>query len=378
MAEKFGGKWWPLVFMVLVVVMAAACDRRAPIKIGFVGGLTGRLADLGVSGRNGALLAVERINKAGGINGRRVVLIIRDDKQDAAVAKKAIKELIGRGVAAIIGHMTSSMSMVSAPIVTRHKMVMISPTTSTNKLAGIDDYFLRVMPPNKSETAQLASYAFKTRGVRRIAAVYDLSNRAYTREYYKYFRSAFTGAGGKIVTTISFTSGTSGRKVSFVDLARGLLDKKPDGILMVAGAVDTAMICQQLMKLGSRLPIFSCAWAMTTDLMRNGGPAVEGLIFFQLFNRGLRTDRYLRFKKAFRDRFGADPNFAAAHAYDAANVLFAALKKDNSKDRLRRTIIRIGVFKGVQGDFRIDRFGDAIFPRFLVIVKRGRFKVITR
>jgi branched-chain amino acid transport system substrate-binding protein len=71
------------------------CEKKKePIKVGFVGGLTGRLSDLGSGGRNGVMLAVEEINNAGGISGRPVELITKDDKQDPEVAVKVDKELI--------------------------------------------------------------------------------------------------------------------------------------------------------------------------------------------------------------------------------------------------------------------------------------------
>ncbi len=358
-----------LVLLLAGVVVLAGCQRQKPIKIGFVGGLTGRLADLGIAGRNGVILAMEQISRTGGIDGRRVVLVVKDDRQDPRAVRRAVGALINEGVAAIIGPMTSAMAVAAVPLVNRHRILMISPTASTNKLSGRDDYFFRIMSPNKGESDELARYAFKRLGLRRVAAVYDLSNRAYTEEYFNNFKKAFTAAGGRLVAGISFTSG---RGVDFTSLAHRMLSAKPDGVLLVTGAVDAAMICQQLRKLGAKLPIVSAGWAMTSDLIHNGGPAVEGMVFLNLINTNLRTERYLRFKKAFQKRFGVDPNFAAIHSYDAARVLFTALKKGPAA-RLKQTIVRIGRFRGVQGRFEIDKFGDGVHRRFLLKVRQGRF-----
>ncbi len=72
-----------IVAMALIAVILFSCQReKPPFKIGFVGGLTGRYSDLGVSGRNGAMLAVEEINENGGIRGRKILLIAKDDRQD--------------------------------------------------------------------------------------------------------------------------------------------------------------------------------------------------------------------------------------------------------------------------------------------------------
>ena len=174
---------WAILILAILVSTAIGCEKKEnPIKVGFVGGLTGRLSDLGTTGRNGVILAVEEINSRGGINGRPVELITKDDQQNPEVALRVDRELVDEGVVAIIGHMTSSMSMVAMPFVNKRKVLMISPTTSTNKATGIDDYFIRMMPPNKSETDHLARHAFKVMGLKKMAAIYDLSNRAYTEE----------------------------------------------------------------------------------------------------------------------------------------------------------------------------------------------------
>jgi branched-chain amino acid transport system substrate-binding protein len=355
-------------------VLGVGCDRQEPIKIGFVGGLTGRLADLGVAGRNGVILALEQINRTGGIGGRTVVLKVEDDRQDPQRARRVVRGFIDQGATAIIGPMTSAMAVAVLPLINRRRVLMISPTASSNKLSGRDDFFFRVMSPNKSETDDLARYSFNRLGLRRVAAVYDLSNRAYSEEFFRNFKQAFVAAGGRVVTGITFTSGAG---VDFTGLVRKMLSLSPDGVLLVAGAVDAAMIAHQLKKQGSGLTVISSGWAMTADLIHNGGPAVEGLVFSQLINTNLKTERYLRFKKAFRDRFGRDPNFAAVHGYDSARVLIQALQKGPAA-RLKQTIVRIGRFPGVQGPFRIDGHGDAVHRRFLLTVRGGRFAVKRR
>ena len=77
------------------------------MRIGFLGGLSGRVADLGIGGRNGAILAVEMRNLQGGINGGSIELIAEDDQQDAQVTKQAIAHRLARKVEAVIGPMTS-------------------------------------------------------------------------------------------------------------------------------------------------------------------------------------------------------------------------------------------------------------------------------
>lgn len=362
-----------LLLGITALTVMVGCEKAQPINVGFVGGLTGRLSDLGIAGRNGVTLAIEEVNETGGINRRPIILITKDDKQDPAVAVKVDQELINEGVSAIIGHMTSAMSIAALPLINKEKILMISPTTSTNKLTGIDDYFLRATPPNKAETDHLARYAFKGMNLKKMAAVFDLSNRAYTEGFFNNFTSEFKNIGGDIVRAESFTSG---REVSFMNLTKALLEPGPDGLLIVAGALDTAMICQHIRKIGSKGPIISCGWAMTDDLLQHGGPAVEGVIFAHPLDKDSQHKPYLEFKDRFSKRFGHDPNFAAAKGYEAAQILLEALTKSDAPKELKSAILKQKVFHGVHGDFKIDKYGDPQRKLFLITVKDGRFKTL--
>lgn len=97
------------------LLLSHACSQE-PILIGFSANLTGTYSDLGVQGRNGASLALERINEEGGVAGRKLRLLARDDGNTAQQARQADRDLIANGVVAIIGHMTSAQSQAALPI----------------------------------------------------------------------------------------------------------------------------------------------------------------------------------------------------------------------------------------------------------------------
>jgi branched-chain amino acid transport system substrate-binding protein len=197
-----------LVICVTLMAGLSGCEKeKPPLKVGFVGSLTGRYSDLGVAGRNGATLAVEHINEAGGIQGRLVELIVKDDKNDPDVAVQVDKELINEGVAAIIGHMTSSMSKAAVPLINEKQIVMVSPTTTTNDLTGLDDYFFRTSTPDLEQSRQLIRYTFNEQKLRTLAVVYDLSNPAYSEGWYHNAKAEFESLGGTFSTAVTFTSG---------------------------------------------------------------------------------------------------------------------------------------------------------------------------
>lgn len=133
-----------LIFIIAGIAFLG-CESKKPIKIGFIGGTSGRVADLGISGLDAVQLAVEQCNIRGGINGREIRLIIKDDQQDPAVARQAAQDLISEEVAAIIGPMTSDMGMVVAPILNDAKILNVSPT-SPSMLCSVSSRELSAYP----------------------------------------------------------------------------------------------------------------------------------------------------------------------------------------------------------------------------------------
>jgi len=270
--------------------------------------------------------------------------------------------------------MTSVMSIAAVPLINKNRIVMISPTTSTTELSGRDDYFFSVTTPNIFEIKKLAYYAFENMNFKRISVVYDLSNFNYTRDYLNNFKNYFKSMGGEILEVKTFRSSNG---EYFLNMANLLIHSKPDAVLIIAGDEDTAMICQQLKKLErAKIPILSCGWAMTDNFLKVGGPSVEGVIFSQLFNKNNKNKRYLLFRKGYKNRFGQEPGFAAVMGYDAANVLFSSLNKSGNPKYLKETILMQEIFHGLQGDFKIDRFGDVDRKSFIIIVKNGNFVIV--
>jgi branched-chain amino acid transport system substrate-binding protein len=357
----------------VTAVMLSACEDRKPFKIGFVGGLTGRTADLGVAGRNGAMLAVEQRNAEGGIKGRKVELVVRDDGQDPETSRHAVDDLIKQEVAAIIGPMTSSMAIAVVPQINSARVVMISPTVTTNDLTGKDDYFLRVSSPTSENAVMNARYQFTKCGFRKAAAIYDLNNAAYTESWLQDFSADFEKQGGRMVGKHAFRSGSD---TVFTGLIGDLLKSRPDVVVIIANAVDAALICQQVRKVDRKVGLDMSEWAATERLLELGGNAVEGAYVDQYFNRDDTSPRYLHFMKSFHDRFGLEPGFAGVAAYDAMNVALDALATGKRGQPLKETLLSSGPFRGIQQPISFDRFGEARRKTYNTTIRNGRFVTV--
>ena len=364
---------WLTVLAVALCMVLTGCGEEPPLKIGFVGGMTGRVADLGVAGRDGVIFAVEEKNLAGGISGRMVELVARDDQQDADAAKQAVGELLEDEVVAIIGPMTSSMAVVIKPVIDAGQTVTISPTVKTDQLSAQDDFFFRVTAPLSSNARQLAAQVVNDLHLQKVAVVYDVSNRAFTGTWLNYFKAALQEQGGEVIAEEEFSSSPT---VHFLPIAERIMASGPDGVLLLSNAIDTALLAQQFRKLGSRMPLFCSEWAFTTDLISFGGRAVNGMSSYHSFNASSENPRYLAFREHFIERFGYAPAFASVLAYDAASFLFAALANNPAREGLKKSLLEIGSYQGLQSQFKVDRFGDVERRLFLTIVDDGQFKVI--
>ena len=349
------------------------CDNREPLRIGFIAGLSGRVADLGVSGRNGALLAVEQINQAGGIHGRRIEVIVRDDRQDVETAKNAVSELLDMNLEVIIGPMTSSMAMATIALVNATPTVMVSPTVTTTDLAGRDDQFLRVIATTTAYAAKSARYQYATLRHRTAVAIYDMNNQAYTESWLRDFRRTYESLGGRILKIHRFMSGDD---AAFFKATQDLLATRPEVVVIISNAVDAALICQQVRKLDPDKAIVISEWGSTERFIELGGAATEGVHVAQFLNRNDNSDRFQTFRKAYLERFGQEPGFAGAAGYDAASVVLEAFTVRKKDQTLKQTIIEKGRFQGIQQTIAIDRFGDADRTTHLTIVKNGKYQII--
>ena len=356
----------------LLLLLVAACSPPEPIKLGFLAGLTGRNADIGLAGRNGALLAVEQANAKGGIHGRPVELLLRDDEQRAEAATAAVEQLAAANVEAVIGPMLSTVALAVLPVAEKRGMVMVSPTVTATELSGKDDLFFKVVSTTRVNTKRSAEAQY-ARGLRRIAVAYDLSNRAYTTDWLRDFRQAFEKLGGQVVATAEFTSGQAS---GYAEVVRGLGQTRPDGLLFIANAVDVVQLIQQARKQNLGQPIIGVTWAATEQLLELGGRTVEGFHVTQFFNREDTSPRYLAFREAYRARFNQEPGFATVASYDATQATLEALSRRTPEQNLKQALLASGPYQGLQEQWNFDRYGDAERKAYVTEVRNGRFVVV--
>lgn len=352
----------------VALLLLAACEAPS-LRVGFVAGLTGPYAELGVEGRDAVLLAVAEVNAAGGIKGRPVELVIRDAGTDETSCAAALEEVLGQGVFVVIGPMISRHARVVLAAMERHPGVLFfSPTMSGSLLSGRDDMFLRTIAKATEQGELLARYAH-AQGWRRVVLVQDLNNAEYTTDVVQTFQA--TGAElGLTAEVLAYGQGKPFDPAALVARLRALA---PEAVVLVANALHTAAVAQEIRKAGMETRLVAAKWAQTADVFAAGGRAVEGMVLVGSEMRA--TPELARFQEDFRRRYGRQPSFAAMWTYDTARILFDAMGRSQglTGPAVKEAILAVPVYQGLEREIRFDPLGDVVHDYRLVMVRDGRF-----
>ena len=361
--------------LLLASLLLSACEPSAeqpiePIRLGVIVDTSGPTSSLGIAGRNGMQLAVEQTNAAGGIHGRPIELLQRDDGFNPQQAAQAAAELIDAKVDAAFGPMTSLIAEQLAPQFTEAGILLMGGTPLSPLLAGRDDQFFRILSHTSPDALGIARHLQHQLGISQVTVVIEESNHTFTRPCLADFQRYFAAEGGSISQTIAFTRNT---QTDFTALARQALASQPRAVILISNALDTAILATHLHQQRSQLVLASPAWAAADALLEMGGRAVEGMITGQAYDLSDQSPTFLAFKQAYQQRFGQPIDTAAVTAYNATQVLLSALRERRPQESPKQALLRIRHFASLQQPIDLDEFGDGTSRFYLMVVRQGRF-----
>lgn len=362
----------PMILAIILLTIIAAlmgCQRPANIKIGVVGTMTGPNSDLSVSGRRGVEMAVDEINQKGGIKGRIVELVVKDDENDPAVALKKDQEFIAEDIRLIIGHFTSGMVLSSMEYINSQDMLMLSPTISADSLSGMDDNFVRFIAPTKEQAKALVEVAQKLKQ-NHIAVLYDERNKGYTDQLVLNYQGLLKEKLGVEAKVFSYDS----QKPETMERALKAIEAEaPKGLFIVANAEDCARVAQGIKPALPALQLYAPLWANTAELIRKGGMAVEGMMVVAGLDIGSESEDFKIYKQGYKDRYGEETNFGSLYSYEAMLALAKAIEEADAlkPKEIKNKLIEISVFEGVQDQYSIDVYGDNMRQYQVCIIHQG-------
>ena len=357
-----------ILFMIIFVLILTSCSKE-PIKIGFIGDLSSKNSQLAIDARNALELGVQIVNEDGGINGRKLQLISKDDEENVEVALEKHKEFINEEVKFVLGHLNSDMS--TAIIASASDDIMfVSPSMGSVDLVGKDDFFLRSGPVNNKQAEIFADYAL-TNNLEDIVIVCDLMNIVYTKTLADGVTSIMKDNQKPIKEIICYDV----KNDELLDVVNRIIKTEAKNVFIIAPASDTAYLIQKLKQTIEDLGVFSVSWSMTKDLISNGGKNVEGTRFVGIYMPEEFTPEYIKFANKFNENYGYELSFIGVLSYDALNVLVEGLRHADKiqPEQVKESIISIGTFKGLYKDFEIDAYGDSNKEYMIYELNQGEF-----
>jgi len=342
------------------VVILAGCgggNDEATLKIGHAGPLTGTIAHLGKDNENGVRLALDEANAAGfEIDGKKLTLelLSEDDQADPKQGTIVAQKLVDANVAGIIGHLNSGTTIPASKLYNDAGFAQISPSatnvTYTNQ--GYKTAF-RVMANDAQQGKVLGDFAVTKLGAKNIAIIDDRS--AYGQGLADEFEKAAIAAGATIVTR-EFTDIT---KTDFTAILTSIKGKNPDLIFYGGMDAQAGPMMKQLKNLGLTAKYLAGDGVQTAEFLKLSAESAEGAY---ASSPGVPLDKMPQgpaFADKYKAKFEQEIQLYAPYAYDATNVLLAAMKKANSTDPAKYLPELAAIqYEGVTGNVAFDEKGD--------------------
>ncbi len=354
-------------------LLSVSCRGREPYLIGFMGSMTGPNADLGEAGRNGALLAVERVNSEGGVNGRPVELVVMDNGMDESSIAPQFQSLLDRGGEVVIGPLTSRMTRGALPVARKLNLCLVSPSASSEEFFDIDDILLLVSSSSQKNAFAYGEYILNRAGYRSCGIISDRQNGAFTDSWLKAFVSYYTNRGGSILTARFIDSSLNS---DFREELEIFLETGAEVLIINANSMDAATIIQEFRKMNKTIPVIVSEWAATDLFIKIGGKAVEGVVFMQPFNPFSESESYREFRSVYTDRYQGEPSYVSVASYDTAIAVLEALGKRNKDESVKNSILRNSPYRGLQQDIVFNSEGDADRDIQFLAVEDGQIRMV--
>ncbi len=347
------------------------------IVIGHYGSMTGSEATFGASTDNGIKLAVEEINAAGGINGKKVRLITYDDKGDAREAGTAVTRLVTKDrVAAVLGEVASGLSLAGAPVCQENGVPMITPSSTNPKVTKVGDMIFRVCfidPFQGSVCAKFARESEKLKASK--AAILTDQASPYSVGLQEEFEKAFIALGGSVVSKQTYQAGDQ----DFSAQLTAIRSSEPDVIFVPGYYTDVGNIALQAKKLGLNTPLLGGDGWDSSKLGEIGGKALDGCFYSNHYSQQDPSERVQDFIKKYSAKHKETPDGLAALGYDAARILFEAMGRAKSLGGadLAAELAKTKDFDGVTGRISIDADRNAVKPAVILEMKNSQPEFVT-
>lgn len=318
-----------------VTGQALAAD---PIKIGGAFNLTGGQASLDGPAKNGAQMAIDAINAAGGVNGRPLELVVYDGKTDPAVITSLASQLINSDkVSAVIGFSDSDPVLALGPTAQKAGVPFVTVGATSPKLPDqIGDRMFLACFGDNTQAAVGAAFAINELKAKTTYVLEDTANE-YATLLSKYFRETFEHLGGKVIGRDTYKTDDKSFAAQITKIKASA--QKPDFIYIAATPDTIGLVVRQVRQAGLKQPIIGGDGYDTPLLLEVAGAAANNVYYTtHSFISETSTGAVKTFYDAYKKAYGTAPeNAFAALGYDAAMLVADAIKRAGSDDPAKIT-----------------------------------------
>lgn len=319
MSKKHG-----LLCLALAALLGAAAfgqNAGEPIVVGVSGPLTGDMAQYGAQWKKGFDLALEAINAKGGVKGRRLAYQFEDSQSDPRQAVLVAQKFVAdKRIVAELGDFSSTASMAATPIYQRAGLVQLGFTNSNPKFTLGGDVAWSNSTTQKDDAPALAAYAIRDLGFKRLAVLH--LNSDWGKSTDELFVQVAKAQGAIVVADEGYLPDEK----DFRPVIAKVKAAKPDCVILISYYNDAALIVQQSRAQGLAAPFVADVALYSPEFLALAGAAAEGLYTSSEFFPGDSRPVASAFVKAFRAKYREDPELFAAIAYDAMNIVAAAIE----------------------------------------------------
>jgi branched-chain amino acid transport system substrate-binding protein len=346
-----------LAFTAAVTVGVLGLQAADTIKIGVTAPITGPAADSGRYETQGAKLAVEEINKAGGVLGKQLELVIEDDQTTNPGIILAFSKLAGNAdIPAFISSVRSTQVMAISPEVIKvGKPVMIGGTDPTLTHMGNPWYF-RTRPNDSYSARVIADYGVNTLHKRKWAIVYS------TDAFGNGGKDALTASLKTMGITPVLAQGYTNNAQDFTAVALALKNSGADVMASyMTFEMDLGVFAKQLRQLGVNIPWIGSASITGTTALRLAGAALNGTFGVADFERA-SYPAAKTYAEKYEAAYKMRPDFFSSWAYDAVHILALAMNNAKSLEphKIQQAILAIKNYQGAEGMYNFDKNGDGL------------------
>jgi len=376
---------WGLVAILSLALLLTGCGGNGgaksasdgdTIKIGFLGGLTGGHAHYGIETLKGMQMAVDDINNAGGINGKKLEIVIGDHGSNSSEAANVTQKLITQKVSAIVGDPTTGITKTAAQICQPAKMVLLSAGAVGPGIVEIGDYIYRDTLLDSVAAPAVTKYLAEELKWKKVALV-TTTGLPYSEGLTNIFREALAQNGIEIVAEQSIME----KDTNFSAQVTALAQKEFDGVVFTGYYTEGALFMKEMRKQGLKHLMVGGDGLLGKELYELGGDAVQGSMLYAGFavdeeNATGKTKEFIEKYKAQNNN--AFPDMFAAQGYDAVMLLADAMKAANSSDPAvyKEKLAQTKDWQGVTGTITFDENREPIkSPVYLMEVKGQAFAV---